>query len=282
MNISSEISPTDQSNSSSYTIFNATVDIHLYEYTWIYATSVLLGLPTNFYVIWLIVTGNGLATEFFSLNLFVSEILLSLNSLLNLLNKEFEIHKIVGAFLIGLAITGRPLFQCLICVERYLAVVHPVTFLKFKPLRYRVICSGIVWVTTVGSCLVIIMALELFLSKLFVGFILAQFFALLSVQLFCCLAVLRALKQSGPGERGREKLEENHMKRRASNLILTITVTMVIIYAPCSITTILSFTSTQNIDILLSLSEACFTLAGLMLPVLFLLRVGKLPFIKRQ
>ncbi|XDV31836.1 hypothetical protein PO909_002785 [Leuciscus waleckii] len=61
----------------------------------------------------------------------------------------------------GFVITGRPLFQCLICVERYLAVVHPVTFLK-------------------------------------------------------------ALKQSGPGERRREK--ENCMKRRAFYIILITTI----------------------------------------------------------
>ncbi len=38
---------------------------------------------------------------------------------------------------LGLAITIRPLFQCLICVERYLAVIHPVIFLKYKPIRYK-------------------------------------------------------------------------------------------------------------------------------------------------
>ncbi len=52
----------------------------------------------------------------------------------------------------GLTITGRPLFQCLMCAERYLAVVHPVIFLKYKPLRYRVICSTAVWITGLVSC----------------------------------------------------------------------------------------------------------------------------------
>ncbi|KAJ8397590.1 hypothetical protein AAFF_G00438660 [Aldrovandia affinis] len=32
------------------------------------------------------------------------------------------------------------LFQCCICVERYLAVLHPLTFLRYRPLRYRVGC----------------------------------------------------------------------------------------------------------------------------------------------
>lgn len=42
---------------------------------------------------------------------------------------------IIMLFQKGLGITGRPLFEGMICVERYLAVVHPVTFLKYKHLR---------------------------------------------------------------------------------------------------------------------------------------------------
>ncbi len=94
--------------------------------------------PTHSYVIWLIVTGseNGVASGFFNLNLSVCEIVSCLNSLLTVLLKcpWFSSLTILTYFLIGLYITGRPLFQCLICVERYLAVVHPVTFLKYKPL----------------------------------------------------------------------------------------------------------------------------------------------------
>ncbi|XP_046731182.1 uncharacterized protein LOC124402280 isoform X4 [Silurus meridionalis] len=36
---------------------------------------------------------------------------------------------------------SRPLFQCCVCVERYVAVIHPVIFLKYKPLRYRITCA---------------------------------------------------------------------------------------------------------------------------------------------
>ncbi|KAG1932888.1 hypothetical protein F2P79_020881, partial [Pimephales promelas] len=101
----------------------------------IVSINLLFGFPTHCYIIWLIITGtgSGVASEFFILNLSVC-----------------------------LSITGRPVFQCLICVERYLAVVQPVTFLK-------------------------------------------------------------ALKQTGPGERKREREEENHMKRRAFQIILITT-----------------------------------------------------------
>jgi len=119
----------------------------------LYFLSVLLVLPTNSYVIWLIVSGKriGLAAEFFSLNLAVCEILLCVESVFIFLSYEIEfLWTVVSAF-DGLASIGHPLFQCLICVERYLAVVHPVTFLKFKPLRYREICSVNVWVASFGS-----------------------------------------------------------------------------------------------------------------------------------
>ncbi len=99
-------------------------------------------------MIWLIVTGtgNGLAAEFFSLNLAVCEIFICVEFLLAIFSYECKIIWKAIYFLDGLPLTSHPLFPCLICVERYLAVVHPVTFLKYKPLR--VICTVIVWVAS--------------------------------------------------------------------------------------------------------------------------------------
>ncbi|XP_056114205.1 chemokine XC receptor 1-like [Rhinichthys klamathensis goyatoka] len=187
--------------------------------------SFLFGLPTHSYVIWLIITtGSGVASVFFKLNLSVCEIGICVTSLIFLLCFWFSSLTTLMCFLMGLGITGRPLFQCLICVERYLAVVHPVTFLKYKPLRYRVICCTAVWIITLGSCI-----FSMFLSLNTIEqtcFFSTQFLLFLSIQLFCLVAVLRALKQSGPGERGRERNEENHIKRRAFNVILITTVNM--------------------------------------------------------
>ncbi len=52
---------------------------------------------------------------------------------------------------------------------------------------------------------------------------------------FCLVAVLRALKQSGPGERGREKEEVNPMKRRVFCLIIMTTVNMAMTYTPFTV-----------------------------------------------
>ncbi len=125
-------------------------------------------------------------------------------------------------------------------------MVHPVTFLKYKPLRYKLVCSAVVWCMVLGSCL-----FSMFTGNTHVhvyrGGILLQFLLFFSVNLFCCLAVLITLKKPGPGERGREREEENHMKRRAFYLILITTVTMVFMYAPCDfISNVLSFIFTRS------------------------------------
>ncbi|XP_056114210.1 uracil nucleotide/cysteinyl leukotriene receptor-like [Rhinichthys klamathensis goyatoka] len=195
----------------------------------IHIINFLFGLPTQSYVVWLIITGSRVASGLFNLNLSVCEIGNCLISFISIFNycTGFSYLTTLSVFLIGLGVTGRPLFQCLICVERYLAVVHPVTFLKYKPLRYRVICCTVAWIITLGCCLCCIYTISLL--YIYVCFYSIQFLLFLSIQLFCCMAVLGALKQSGPGERGRER-EENHMKREAFYLILITTVGMIIFF----------------------------------------------------
>ncbi|XP_039545571.1 C-C chemokine receptor type 8-like [Pimephales promelas] len=193
----------------------------------------MLGLFTHSYVIWIIVRGtaSGLASEFFNLNLSVFEDVLSLNSLFALLAIRFPSLNIISHFLVGLSTTGRPLFQCLICVECYLAVVHPVTFLKYKPLRYRVICCTAAWIIIIGSCLFSMIFLVFLSEMAHTWFYTLHFLLFFFVQMFFLVAVLIALKHSGPGERG----QENPIKRRAFYLILLTTINLSIIYVPTAI-----------------------------------------------
>ncbi|XP_051532917.1 C-C chemokine receptor 1-like protein 1 [Myxocyprinus asiaticus] len=236
----------------------------------------LSGVPIYAYVLWLIATRrNGVASEFFNFNLNVCEIFFSLTSLAFLLSERFPGLMTLQRFLLGLAITVRPLFQCLICSERFMAVLHPVDFLKFKPFRYKIVCSVVVWLMGLGSCLFCMFSLLSFNMYAFTWFILIQFLPFLFIQLFCCLAVLRALKQLGPGERGRVGGEENHMKRKAFYLILIITVTMVIMFTPFIVMGFL-YILQHDISVVLPISFICFILAGFVQPILYLHRAGKL------
>ncbi len=184
-------------------------------------------------------------------------------------------HYIIN-ILIGVTITGLPLFQCLICVERYLAVVHPVTFLKYKPLRYRVICCTVAWIITLGSCLCSMITAVLHNVIWFMWLFPIQFFLFLIIQLFCCVAVLRALKQSGPGEGGKGRKEEIHMKRRAFYIIIIITVSTFIIFVPCILAGFFTIFTPHNIEACKTFGLVCFILGGFVQPVLFLHRSGKL------
>ncbi|KAJ8372205.1 hypothetical protein AAFF_G00293240, partial [Aldrovandia affinis] len=135
------------------------------EVTWIYffafVINVLVGLPINVWVLWLIVRGSEgvLASEIFTLNLAALELIYCLQVPLTLLN-DLVLNSILSkllSFFFGLISFGRPLFQCCTCVERYLAVLHPLTFLRYRPLRYRVGCSALVWMITFGGCLAFVL-----------------------------------------------------------------------------------------------------------------------------
>ncbi len=240
--------------------------------------NLLFGVPTHSYILWLIFQGGRIPSEFFNINLTVCDLIYSLIVLfypLKVIKHLEEVHR----FLQGLGVTGRPLFQCLICVERYLAVVHPVIFLKYKPLRYRVICCTVVWIITLGSCFVAMILQMLSNLETYTWFFSLQFLLFLSIQLFCLVAVLRALKQSGPGERAREREEEDHMKRRAFYLILITTATLVVMFVPFIVTGFiggLQLIEQKEVKLIWFLSICCFILAGFVQPVLYLHRAGKL------
>ncbi|XP_052443613.1 G-protein coupled receptor 4-like [Carassius gibelio] len=238
----------------------------------------LFGMPIHSYVIWLIITGagSGVALEFFNLNMAVCEIGICIFCFVDSMAIWFSYLKIVSNFIQGLGITGRSLFLCLMCLERYLAVVHPVTFLKYKPLRYRVICSTVVCILTLGSCLFSMFILMALNTTAHTWFFTVQFALFFSIQLFCLVAVLRALKQSGPGDRAREKEEENNMKRKAFHLILITSLNTIFINVPFFILALFRFVTKQNSLELRIAALICYSLGGFVQPVLYLHRIGKL------
>ncbi len=277
MNISNEtaISPTSEACNITYLsrYYNAPYDLVLH------SISILFGLPTHSYILWLIVkgTGRGIASEFFNLNISVCEIMLCLRSSITLLAKVFPKLWYIRMFLSGFNSTAR-FFQCLMCVERYLAVVHPVIFLKYKPLRYKVACSTVIWIMIIACCVFCLEHVHPCDIRLFKSLYLIHFIIFLGINLFCCLAVLRALKKPGPGDIGRHRDKENHIKRRAFFLILINTVTLVITYVPSSVTAFQYILSIPASQLLESLSLTCFLLPGFVQPLLFIHRVGKLHF----
>ena len=149
---------------------------------------------------------------------------------------------------------------------------HHVIFYRFKPLRFRVVCSGLMWFAISVNLASIWMADY---SIIFIATLLA-FFMTLPVIVFCCLSVLWSLKQPGPVET--ERTEGNNMKRRAFNIISLNLGIILVTYFPSLV--VLSSYTTLSWDIFLYLSYPAMyltLLGGIAQPLLYLQRAGKLP-----
>ncbi|KAJ8372212.1 hypothetical protein AAFF_G00293310 [Aldrovandia affinis] len=160
---------------------------------------------------------------------------------------------------------------CCVCVERYLAVLHPLTFLRYRPLRYRVGCSALVWMITFGGCSAFV-----FLQHSVLNFALVVFMILLlSVMTFCCLAILRALRSPGLGEG--EGQGPHLAKKRAFRIITVSLVITMATYLPMIVASSLQDHVSYRSFCIVYLTCYSFSVFCILVqPLHFLSRAGKL------
>ena len=183
----------------------------------------------------------------------------------------------VGMYIYLTTPVGQTLFHLLTCVERYLAVVHPITYLELKQsgrIRIRNIVVGCVWLSTFVSQ-------SLFMNNRFNLICFNTLFLVISssVAYFCSLSVLCVLIRPGPGEKGGNRVQVDQSKQRAFYTIMAITGALTLRFLSNLVITLLS-SSPQ-----LSFSDTCLMMwsvlllnlpSSLVLPLLFLHRAGKL------
>ncbi|KAL6118281.1 uncharacterized protein ACO6RY_03112 [Pungitius sinensis] len=180
----------------------------------------------------------------------------------------------IGAYVISVATNGQVPFHILTCVERRLAVVYPITYLRLRErggVRIRNVAVGFAWLFFLG-----LFGVNLFMSSAFLFCLSVGSVVVIS---FCSLSVLRALVRPGPGAGagGRERADQS--KVRAFNIITAILGThlfrlggyLLVLSAYNS----LAWSEQVRCDLLLS--GVWFGLPGsLVLPLLYLHRAGKL------
>ena len=178
-----------------------------------------LGLPLNICVIILLIRAGGLdGSLIFSLSQTVTEMLFALPAPLfilchvNMKNLCFE--KPV-AFFVFLCLSSRIFFQCCVCFERYLAVVHPILYLKYKLVNCRVAKSVFVWIYSFISGIV---AMQYFSDLPFTVFGILLII-ILSMHLFFCFSILRILRRPRPGEKERTDGTTSVVRKKALELV---------------------------------------------------------------
>lgn len=244
--------------------------------------NIALSLPANMCVMWLILAGpRDKAAEIFSLNQAVCEVAICMANVISLIAINTPGSNVaINTFLYysirffwGFIFSGRPVFMTCICLDRYLAVVHPVTFLKYKPLRYRLAGTIISWLIVLLYSVTLIWLT--YLATCYVNFSMA--FTGFLVMFFCCVETLRALVRPGPGEGDQGSNGMNNAKLKAFKIILFLVVTTVLYYLPYVIGIImLGHASQEYTSKLFCISAYAAVFGGLISPLLYIRRAGKL------
>ncbi|KAM3590993.1 uncharacterized protein V6R79_020303 [Siganus canaliculatus] len=191
---------------------------------------------------------------------------------------DVQLLVIAGIFVIFINLFGQMYFHLLTCVERYLAVVHPVTYRnlwKQNAVRVRNGASGCGWLLSVAA------ASLLFLEdKAAMSITMCCVMAVVLIAFsFFSASVLCVLKRPGPGEGGGARQRVDQSKLRAFHTIVAVLGALLVKFGGLLIA--LAF----NVSMQLLSRNICavqLTLiwfsvpSSLVLPLLFLHRAGKL------
>lgn len=186
---------------------------------------------------------------------------------------QLHIVMIVTSQLCFILICGQISFHILACLERYLAVVHPVIYMHPKKSTIRGISILSSWLFNIG--LVFFINNEDF-SIIIILYFVKLTFCLIVVS-FCSIAVLRVLRRPLEGREMKERVDQTRQK--AFNTILAIMITLLIRF--CGNLILISIFSSPvfntTLQCRLIYSSFWFGLpSSLVLPLIFLHREGKL------
>lgn len=184
----------------------------------------------------------------------------------------------VGDIMLKLTFLGPVVFHIMACVDRYLAVVYPVTHLRLRQsagIRIRIISTVFVWLLSYGLGAFAFVEEERHL------YLLCVLFAIFSVIISTfSLHILCTLKHAGPAGMGvgRDRANVSQARQRAFHMVMAITGTLWMWFIGILLPIILKASGLirENDGCLVVLAGYWFSLpSNLVLPLLYLRRVGK-------
>ncbi|KAK2918637.1 P2Y purinoceptor 1-like [Channa argus] len=196
-----------------------------------------VGTPCNILVLWQIASRkrDASTSDIFFFNLAILDVYFCLMTPLEVTNRLLLDDNGVWyfqRFAYGIKDVA-PLFLMCICLDRYMAVVHPVLFTTIRD-KIRIIISVVMWALIlahglVKSVLGVMSVNEVFSSVIIIAFI---------VMMFCNISVIWVLRRSVMGK------EEMHpVKKRAFKMVLITLAIIVINYLPVALMPFVTFYS---------------------------------------
>ncbi|XP_030297380.1 G-protein coupled receptor 4 [Sparus aurata] len=186
-----------------------------------------VGTPCNVLVIWQIATrkSDSSTSDIFIFNLAILDAYFCLMTPIEMTNRLLLDDSQIWysqRFAYGIKDVA-PLFLVCICLDRYIAVVHPVLFTGIRDNKIRIGISVVVWGLILAYGLTKCTLGVMSVNEVFSGVILFSF----AVMVFCNISVIWVLRRSVAGK------EEMHpVKKKAFKMVLIILAIIVANYLP--------------------------------------------------
>jgi len=237
-------------------------------------------LPLNCWILWLArKTVVVLSSDFVILNQSVAEVIGNTSFIFLLSGAIINVKVIVliSVYLCCTLFVGRPFFQTFFCVERYLAVVHPLVYLKYMQApRIKMSFVGLVWLLILINGWFIMDSYPRIPT-----FSMGIYLVMLVVCSSCSVMILWVLKRPKPGDGGKEGAYQ--LKRKAFIAVTLILMTLVFGYGTVSCAIVLrDQLPYHTYCVVIGLSLCSLVPNTAVQPFLYLSKIGKLPCIKRH
>jgi len=184
-------------------------------------------------------------------------------------------HGKIARFLLAYVQIGGPMGLCFICMERYVAVIHPTFYPSLKTYRCRELCALTVWFLSVplASMTILSSGSPLSPSGVLWRYIPQSVMVLLVMMMvYCSARVARALTKCGPG-----KDEMHPVKKRALRTVLATSIITMCCYLPVTILqNIVSSLEGLNNCLFISIHLLCLSSASVVHPMFYLYTQGQL------
>lgn len=182
-----------------------------------------------------------------------------------------------GAFTLYISSSGQTLLHLLTCVERYMAIVHPVTYVVLKQrggVKLRNAFIGCVWLLCFGSVGLMSLSWKYYVLANF-----ALLFFTFIIVFACSLLIIRVLTHPKPGKVGGKKEPTDQSKQKAIGVIVLILLALAIRFLSSMVVQVANFTLNLMVSMdVLSLMWSAMLLSlpsRLVLPLLFFQKTEK-------